>query len=378
MGGGAAGGEAMIKAILLVVGIMTALFLLPFGLIFGGAALLPKDYYWTAVKTWLFCLLFFLPTLVYFISGKPGKKYGILTSIVHCLILLVLFWVYAYLYKIPLQWLIFASGFYAFNHLGGLLIYYLQQRTVRRYETSKKLYLNDLWKDFFKSMLDRQKIVYLCLPLGFAIAIVAGALSRYNAAQVFQLSIRWCLLLGGALQFLILLFSFRKIIAPLTGTRMDQGQEAFDAEFFLERQPPAPPKTAIATSLRLDLAVAVTDLRKILFYNATLNAIILASFVFMLFSIYGHPWSIRTTLIIYLIAVFLFSQLPYSIGQKNMHGRLLDKLEGADREDTKDKLNKMAPFLPKFPFLASLTSGFTAGGLIWYILDHLFKDTLTK
>jgi hypothetical protein len=250
----------------------------------------------------------------------------------------------------------------------------INKRFIARYERTKLLKITPTWKEAIVRFFDRQKHVYLAIPLGFFIGSLGGIYQKYDATQLFLLAIKLTLLISSIFQLIVLIYSFKKIIQPLTTRNISASYSIFSEEvsmLYFEIN-----KESQSANPTLDLAIGLTDMRKILFYNITLNAIMFCSMIFLLSTIIDFHVSLRITIIFFLVVLLIFSQIPYALGQNNMHNVLLGNKEGVEREELKEKINKYASLVPKFPFIISIISGFTAGGLLFYVIENLIKESI--
>ena len=369
MGGPATKGEFIlyVAGALLLLTVAIALLL---GIYIGIGSLFSSAYFWTSVKIWSLCILFFLPSFLFFRLSISSELIWTL-SIFHWIAIVIIFFVCSKWFQIPVRWLLFAAAFYLVNHLAGITIDYCNRRLVTRYSTSSIVTLSGNWDFDFKEFLSIQKLVYLSIPLGFFAALALGVFMKYDTTRIFPLAIKCTLLLACLFQLVVLIYSFIMIMKPIVNRGNDYRAVGNLWSNYFELN-----KTAQPATVPVNAGIAATDLRKPLFYNITLNAIMFCSMLFLLFLTSDYKLTLRTTLILFLVTIFVFSQLPYALGQKKMHDVIIGDREGIEREELKDKLEKYAGLIPKFPFLLSLISGFTAGGLLFFIVENMIKETI--
>jgi len=370
MGGPATRGEFILYVAGALLLLTVAIGLL-FGIYFGVSALFSSVYFWTSAKMWSLCVLFFFPSFLFYKLSRYSESIWMLT-VLHWLVILIIFYVCTKWFQIPVKWLIFAAGSYLVNHLAGITIDYYNERLVTRYSKSTNVTLSSIWDPEFKEFVNGQKLVYLAIPFGFFAALALGVFMKYDAPRIFPLAIKCTLVTGCLFQLVVLIYSFVKIIQPL----VEPNESGFPKVGNFWSQYLTVGKTAQPATILLDAGIVITDLRKLLFYNITLNAIMFCSMLFLLFLVNDYQPTLRMTLIFFLAAIFVFSQIPYALGQNNMHAVLVGDKEGIEREELKDKLQKYAGLVPRFPFLLSLISGFTAGGLLFFIVENMIKETI--
>jgi hypothetical protein len=76
-----------------------------------------------------------------------------------------------------------------------------------------------------------------------------------------------------------------------------------------------------------------------------------------------------------LAATFVFSQLPFSIGQKRLQRNALWKYPAVKSVEFGKTLSEVAPLFPPFQLLSSLATTGT-GSLLYYVLDETIKNGL--
>jgi hypothetical protein len=125
-----------------------------------------------------------------------------------------------------------------------------------------------------------------------------------------------------------------------------------------------------------ELACAVADLRKTIFWSSVFGATIF----FALSLLVAHLIALRAPsawlVVPTLAVVFLFVQLPYVWGQAQVHANLLEAREGVARAELHEKLAKLSPLLPRVPALVALTTTGTVGGLLYVTVGKILADAL--
>jgi hypothetical protein len=343
-------------------------------IIIGIRFYIPPANYWFSVLSWTFCILFFIPSVTALFLEGEKDRFTWQFSIFHCLYVIVLFSSYGLIYKIETKWIVFASGFYTFNHFGGLALYYLNKNLIKRYSKHKNLKISRGWEDKFDDLFIKQKRAYIGIPLGFFLGVTIGLFIKYNPQQLFILCIKLTLLISCFVQLGSLIKSFILTSKPFIDRNTKQMAVLRKKQYNIDYLS-LDPNDESTNKFDIETAIGLTDIRKILFYNNTFNSFLLASLLFMLLIAVGFTLSMKIILLGYLMIILVFSQIPYSIGQYKMHEVLLEEKEGLSRAELQDDLEKFAGMLPKIPLIISLSSGFV-GSILYAVLDDLLKDTI--
>jgi hypothetical protein len=125
----------------------------------------------------------------------------------------------------------------------------------------------------------------------------------------------------------------------------------------------------------IDLAGAATYLRKIYLADSLHNTLLLSIFVAITLNIFHIPISWPRVTFLLLAASFLFSQLPFAIGQAALRRAVLYPYTPTKETEVAEKLYKVAPLAPAYNVVNSfITTG--AGSFLFYLLDETIKNQL--
>lgn len=241
---------------------------------------------------------------------------------------------------------------------------------VRKDTTAAKVH-SDLTKidNFFHD----EQFIYVSVPLGLASGLLIGWWKHLEPWTVIIVAVQAMAFLFVVTLLVFLLKLFHRMWDPIL--RFDQGV-----------------KKTIPTEMEHNVAYAVSELRKVYLYDSIHDAMLLVSFLalalrlgqvqigknhvcFLSFGLCSGAAQIdKGWLLGGLAAVILvLNQLPFMVGQRQLHLLVLDKLEGWSRAETFAKIKESLVLFPKIEFLAALFASGSAGGAVWSLAEKLIK-----
>jgi hypothetical protein len=270
-------------------------------------------------------------------------------------------------------WIGYAGLLVALVVGGGHLVEWYRNHIltrVRNDTTAVKVH-TDLAKidDFLR---DEQSI-YLSVPIGLASGLFIGWAKHLEPWAVIMVAVQAMAFLFVVALFVFLLKLFRRMWDPIL---------RFDRTL----------KKTIATEVEHNVAYAVSELRKVYLYDSIHDAMLLVSFLALAlrlgqvlidknpvcFLSFGRCPGVAEIDKGWLLGgitavVLVLNQLPFMVGQSQLHDLVLDNLEGWSRAETIAKIKESLVLFPKIEFLAALFSSGTAGGAVWSLAEKLIK-----
>jgi hypothetical protein len=284
------------------------------------------------------------------------------------------------------KWILYTAAIVLVLEVGSHLVEWNKDDSIRRLSQWSDL-LDFLKHDTFviDRVFRRQQITYLAIPLGFLLGLQVGLMLGYSNGETVAVCLIAILSLASIFLLYFLINSFVKMIDPIftpgnVGTPVvtpvvpANNVKEFLAGMKLLIVVPSAVENK-DESRDLNLASAVTNLRKIYLFDSLHNVVLLIAFVGVMLNFFTVNVS-ETPIIVSLLAGTLIScQLPFSIGQARMHRKVLWRLRGTEEVEVSKKLGKVAPRFPAFQFLTTL---FTTGGgsFLYFLLDEVIKNRL--
>jgi hypothetical protein len=327
-----------------------------------------------------------LPTITHWITKQRNRLVHLSLESLFFLLLFVGFSVWILGRSALGNWILYAATLVLLLEAGSNFVEWNKDATLNRLSRAITFQNMTTDADAIKKLFRHEVILYAAIIVGVVIGIVVG-LIRHQVPRVMLLDCLQCVLLLASLVLLYFLgLSFQRMCDPLFQTEPVSAPEVAmkntkDSWFAPLRKlpilqvivPPAPVKPPLEDPVQkeLDLASDVSQLRRIYKYDALHNAILVATFAGALLDIQGVVINVVWLVLGIPIAAFLFSELPYAMGQYSLHEKVLERWTGTKHVDVKKKLDEYAPLFPSLPILAALTTATTAGGLLLYLLNLL-------
>jgi hypothetical protein len=237
-----------------------------------------------------------------------------------------------------------------------------------------------------RTMFRYERILYIPVPVG----LVAGTIIGLFRHQVPESTIILCIqlvLLGASLILLCLLvYAFVRMSDALFRRRSSAGSRVSIEELRGGNGPSSHVYRVIARSSEPDvknsksrdygLANIVTSLRNMYFYDALHNLLLLVAFIAILANLWSIGVDIQWFAAGAVIATLMLNQLPYVIGQWQLHQQVLSAYKDIERKDMEEDLRKYAPLFPKWEVLSALIAPVSGGGLLFILFTKLLENTL--
>ncbi len=348
----------------------------------GGAKLLFAGQ--MALFTASICLI---PTIAHRLTQRHGRVARILLETVLFTILLIAFGLWIFGTGGFGIWVVYAIGLILVLEVGSHLIERYMIITLRRVFRSASFSSLKSDAEAIQKMFRGELVLYVPVPIGLLIGTLVGLVGDWTPQATIIFSVQLVLSLASIVLLAFLVNAFRRMSDPLfressvVSTRIAEEPVRQNKGFlnnlgkvFKFLVPPRRGSKVDHEQQDLSLAYMITDLRKVYLYDSVHNAVLLVAFVSVVASVWNIPVDLKWVIVALLGVSFVFSQLPYIIGQSLLHEKVLDRYEGTKRSEMADKLKKTAPLFPTVDFLAALFATGTAGGLLYYLLDQFMKN----
>lgn len=320
-----------------------------------------------AIKMFLLSfIVIYIPTFsnilnqrIFHFSNINQRISRILFETIFFMVLILFFYLWSIGPIIFSVWIIYA--------LILILLLEIGSHFVDLYNTTiqNRLSNNSLWEKLSKDveiinkMIHDEPIMYISIPLGLIIGTLVGIVLKWTPQLSIIFSIQIILILASIVIIYFLLISFKRM-----------SQSLYQNEKFISLRKYSHDQD----NEYLELANMIAELRKIYLYDAMHNVFLFIGFLAILLNLTGVTFNIRLLVINAFLMSFLFNQLPYVIGQKSLHNKILENYKGIERADIAEKLKKYSPLYPTSDFLTTLITSGTAGGLIYYSLYQIVEN----
>ena len=277
-------------------------------------------------------------------------------------------------------WFIYSAAVVLILEIGGHLVEWIRNSAVARLSQWTDL-VNPLHNNtlVIEGIFRRQQISYAAVPLGFLLGLSIGLLLNYSEQRIALIVLLAILTIASIILAYFLINSFIKMSEPMFSreqipqptvavtnvrTKNNELRTVFGGLTVTITSPSV--KAEEADTRDVDLSKAATSLREIYLYDSIHNVLLLVAFS----AVAANLFNARITLIGVTIALavftFLFSQLPFAIGQARLRREVLWPFRGSKEIEVNEKLDKVAPFFPVFQLITTLIS--TGGGALLYFL----------
>jgi hypothetical protein len=221
--------------------------------------------------------------------------------------------------------------------------------------------------------------IYVSVPLGLFLGIISGKIYNLSQVEMMILSFKIVLILASIILIYFLCIAFERMSDSLF-KESDISSPSLEKErkdlrgLFTKFYKLVVPSRIKLEDEDIELACIVGDLRKIYFYDAIHNGLLLIIVGIIISQFYeinfiNQKFAI-ITIITWLFIVIGFNLLPYAIGQASLHSKILKKYKGIKRIQMLEQLRKSSPLLPLTSFLYGVSDN---GGLS--LQDFLFNPT---
>ncbi len=290
-----------------------------------------------------------MPTLAHWLTKKQTQQSNILArSLVEIILLMTLIlgfivWVFGFS-VLKEEWIIYSTVLIVILEVGASLIEYLKNKLCK---DLKKRFINqgDKVENFFK----KETIIYAPVPFSLITGTIFIWLIDDTPESIILLSLKLFLIAFTLFIFCFLCIEFYQIGNSLLGIIKED-----DKGKFLLGIPKIPDN-----QYHIELAQIFTEIRKIYWYDATHNTILIIGLVIILGWIPKTNFTLIEDLIkfrmVLLVVVLCFDLLSYPCGQTAFHDMISEwyKEKGYTEKQRKPILKTIRKNLPTFPFIDS-------------------------
>jgi hypothetical protein len=288
-------------------------------------------------------------------------------------------------------WIGFLFCFLLLLFIGSYILELQKKRVLHRLTGTNKYQLAINEAERLESTLKLGILLYLSIPLGVIISIGYGWIMGKSEVAAVVLIVPTTLITASLFLMIMLITSANSMSNSLILLEPGNLEEitveknspsffkAFVSKLFKLSLPEYPKQGELDYTRALNMTCMVSDLRKLYFYDSIHNSTLLfgfsaatVSFVSSLEIVGSIKWFIG----IFLLLLFLFSYIPYSIGQFHLYEEILDayQLDGLERNNLKKKLKEISPPYPLLEFGTALFASGTVGGLIMFLIIEILKN----
>ncbi|MDQ3907681.1 MAG: hypothetical protein M3268_04985 [Acidobacteriota bacterium] len=335
--------------------------------------------------TLLAAALTLAPTISYRLTRGRGRvlRVAFESALFVGALALFYFWVWG---KRPGAALIaYAVGLVLLIEIGSHLIEWNKGDNIRRLSRSDLFRNLRLDVESLEAMFRREQWLYAAVPLGLVAGAAVGALRAWEPRETVLFCLQLSLWLASLVLLYFLAVAFARLADPLYSPAPPEARPA----------PPAPPKKQKRRGrgrvqargaggsneererASLDLACMISDLRKIYFYDAMHNVVLLV--VFAAVALRSRDVEIDERLLtgVLVALTFLLTHLPYVIGQSKLYEKILEPYDGLKRAEIGATLKEHAPMFPKWEALAILVTSSPAGMIVYFFFEESIHHALT-
>lgn len=286
-------------------------------------------------------------------------------------------------------WLVYAAALIIILEAGSHLVEWYKIVTLERLARNAPFKSLQDKAEAVEKMFYYQLILYISVPFGLILGTIIGLVRGQSPQAIVILCLHLVLSFAVIILLYFLFYAFRRmtdtlfrashLVSPQITTEQINTSSGFVdrlGQIFRFLIPSKQPETENRALQDLSLACMVSDLRKIYFYDATHNVALLIALVAVVISLWGFSVDMKWLVGSLIGLVLVFNQLPYVIGQAQMHAKVLEKYEGVNRAEVAEKLKKYAPLFPSFDSVAALFMSGTAGGIVYFLIDQFVKSLL--
>lgn len=282
------------------------------------------------------------------------------------------------------MWTVYTAGIILLLEMGGHFIEWYKIDTVSRLSELKLLHTLEDKRLLIDRIFRRQQVLYLSIPLGFIAGLCVGLSMGHSEFKIIELCIIAILSLASlALLFFLIngfvrmcdpMFTTGNVAKPVIEKKSSAITGILGGTHLVIIMPEAEKKDESANQ-DLNLAASATNLRKIYLFDAVHNTLLLVAFAAVMLSFRAGTITLTRVIVALFVSAFLFSQLPFGIGQELLHRRVLRRFLPTKEAKLKEELDKIAPRFPALGFLTSFgTTG--AGSILFYLLNEAIKSRL--
>ncbi|GEM_PF-4790665 len=275
---------------------------------------------------------------------------------------------------------------------GGTLVEFVMQFRLDHILTLAKSSQIKFEVNRITEMFANEVMHYLSVPLGFGLGVIASFLHSLDPLSAYML----CLV---AISILYLLFltisiftSFRRLSDSLYQPETVNSEISESNRIskiinklrtVLRLKSKLENKNTLITQQEHDLLVAnlTAEIRKLYLFNSSHNIILFVTFLTIVLLILGLEVSLYFVLGTILVLYTVFGQLPYVLGQRNLHTQIMVRYSNLDNivtyTEMEKKLHDVSPLYLRIYFINSiLMTG--VGGFLFLIISQVIINSLTK
>lgn len=332
--------------------------------------------------TILICLM---PTISQWFTIHKRRFIRLILETILYTVLLVFFSIWIFGISSIRTWSVQLITLILILEMGGYIIELNKEDYINR--IAQNLALKDILiqaQDFENLSLNELSL-YFSVPIGLLLGTLSGLFNGLNLQQIIPFFCLPIILLLSSLiliYFLIISFTrmsdslFREVNIQMPTIRQENHDGITNRirSVFRLIVPVQTPQSKDQKKNELDLAIEISNFRKLYLYDSIHNAVLLISFLIFNLKLWSINFEIKYVIFTFLVSLFLFCQLPYVIGQSRLHKKLSGRYSGREYSEVVEQLEKLAPIFPKFIFLGSLFATGTTGGMIYYLIDQFLKN----
>jgi hypothetical protein len=287
--------------------------------------------------------------------------------------------------RLQARWLLLTAGVLLVLEIGGHLVEWNKDDSISQLSQWSEIFV-PLQTDavIIDKIFRRQQFTYLSIPVGFLLGLHVGLVFGYSDRRTALACLIAIVSLASLLLTYFLIVSFIRMIQPILTTEL-VSSPAFEAvapsgkalpllgtQFVIIMPPPADDDGPI-----VNLSGAATVLRKIYLFDSLHSVLLLVAFVSISLNLFDVQISLARVVGLLVISTFVFSQLPFAIGQSRLRRKILWPVRESKKVELSKKLGRAAPSFPAFQLLNSLATTGT-GSLLYFLLDETVKDRLKQ
>jgi hypothetical protein len=324
-----------------------------------------------------------VPTAAYHLTRRWSIVVRILLETTSFIALLAGFGFWLFGLSVIHTWIIYAILLVLLLEIGGHLIDQYKRDSLSRVRRSTLADALTVALENFNKMFQSESSLYLSVPLGFALGMIVSLVWDLPQQSTIFLFLFFTLSLAPIVLMYFLIVGFLRMtnsmfrVGNVDIAQVEQTTKHGFGRLFgqaLELVVPTQKPAAEETRKReLDIACEVSNLRKLYLYDATHNVLLLVTLTIFVLNFLGIIVGWALLVLSLLGATFLFSQLPYIIGQSLLHRQVLMRYTGVEHAEAAEKLGKYAPRCPTPTFIAALCTTGTAGGVLSGLLNEFAK-----
>lgn len=249
---------------------------------------------------------------------------------------------------------------------------------VYRRNMLKRLFLNRVPErvtDQLDGRFQAHSLSYLGIPAGCLAGAVVAATRSATPSETIRIGVMFvlgCLALGIA-AFLVRGSSAlaRLYLREDASTGLQVRYDKKDSLVVIAQA--LNPQAKKSFDQLIDAVVIASDVRRMFLINQYQQLAVFAACVAALLFVLRGSIAAGPAIVSFVVVSIITAQLPYVFGQQRARAMVLDRSRGAEREELRERLDKVAPLAPRFESWIAMTASGGAGAFAFKLIEKTIE-----